>query len=265
LPNQTLPQSEKTNADSIGWLFKRIQDYKKWDKQELALIKNKLEFSIDKITKNYMKNGLIYSNPLETWMDTEWAYDNHSGFRIEIQALFLNMLSFAYKLTKKKKYKIQEEKMKELVKRIFFNGVYLIDGFEDWTKRPNVFIAAYIYPGLLSKKEWIVCFKSILKDLWLPWGGLSTIDFENPLFCSKHTGEIPQSYHRGDSWFWLNNLAAIVLHRTDKKVFKNYISKIFKASSNKCSELSSASKLSEEGCLYQTWSEAMFVEMKKTL
>lgn len=263
LPNQTLPLSEKTNADSIGWLFKRIQDFNKFNQKEKKLIKNKLESSIEKITQNYMKNGLIYNNPCETWMDTEWAYDNRSGFRIEIQALFLNMLNYAYKITKKKKYKAQEEGMKQLVKKIFFNGVYLIDGFEDWTKRPNVFIAAYVYPKLLTKREWESCFKNILKDLWLSWGGLSTIDKENPLFCSKHTGEIHQSYHRGDSWFWLNNLAAIVLHKTNKRMFKPYINKIVKASTNKHCELSSASKLSEEGCVYQSWTEAMLVEMEK--
>jgi len=261
LPNQTLPLAEKTNADSIGWLFKRIQDFNKFDLKEKKLIEKKIEFSIEQITKNYMKDGLIYNAHLETWMDTEWAYDNRNGFRIEIQALFLNMLRSALKLTKNKKYKVMEENMKRLVKEKFFNGVYLVDGLDDWTKRPNVFIAAYIYPQLLTQKEWTICFKNILQDLWLDWGGISTIDKTNPLFCKKHTGEIPQSYHRGDSWFWINNLAAIVLYRTDKKIFKMYIDKIIKSSSNNYAELSSASKLSEEGCLYQAWTNATFIEL----
>jgi hypothetical protein len=55
------------------------------------------------------------------------------------------------------------------------------------------------------------------------------------------------------------------LYRTDKKTFKSYISKIIKASKNKHCELSSASKLSEEGCLYQSWTEAMYVEMAKEI
>lgn len=265
LPNQTLPLSEKTNADSVGWLFKRIQYYKNFNPVEKEIIIKKLEFSIDNIIKNYMKGGLIYNAPLETWMDAEWAYDNRQGFRIEIQALFLNMLNLAFKLTKNKKYKVMEEKMKKLVKEKFFNGVYLTDGMDDWTKRPNVFIAAYVYQGLLTKNEWETCFKALLQDLWLDWGGIATIDKENPIFCKKHTGEIPQSYHRGDSWFWLNNLAAIVLHRINKKMFNNYIKKIIKASKGKHSELSSASQLKSEGCSYQAWTDAMFVELIKEI
>lgn len=265
LPNQTSPLSNKTNADSIGWLFKRIEDYGNFDQKEKKLIKTKLEFSIKNILKNYMKDCLIYNEGLETWMDTEWGFDNRAGFRIEIQSLFLNMLKLAYKMTKKKKYKILEGRIKQKVRSKFFNGTYLIDGLEDWTKRPNVFIAAYVYPELLTKQEWKICFNSILSDIWLRWGGLATIDKHNPLFCQKHTGEIPQSYHRGDSWFWINNLAAIVLYRTDKKLFKNYINKIIKASKNMHSELSSASKLSEEGCLFQAWTDAMYLEMKKEI
>jgi len=265
LPNQTLPLTEKTNADSIGWLFKRVQDFNKFDPKEKRLIEKKLEFSIEQINKNYMKDGLVYNAPLETWMDTEWAYDNRNGFRIEIQALFLNMLRLASKLTKKQRYKFMEESMRKLVREKFFNGSYLIDGLDDWTKRPNVFIAAYIYPQLLTKEEWKICFNKILQDLWLDWGGLATIDKTNPLFCKKHTGEIPQSYHRGDSWFWINNLAAIVLYRTDKKMFKTYIDKIVKSSSDNHAELSSASKLSKEGCLYQAWTNALFIELIKEI
>ena len=144
------------------------------------------------------------------------------------------------------------------------------DGLDDWTIRPNVFIAAYIYPELLSKNEWKKCFNAVIPKLWLSWGGLSTIDKNHPFFCENYSGEIPKSYHRGDSWFWINNLAAIVMARVDKNEFKRYIDMIIDASAKDImykgfighhSELSSASKQKAEGCLCQAWSSAMFVEL----
>jgi glycogen debranching enzyme len=270
LPNKTLPLSNETNADSIGWLFKRIQDYKRFDNKEWEMIVQKLEYSIANITKNYSKDSLIYNNPLETWMDTRWDNDERAGFRIEIQALFLNMLKLAYILTRKKEYLQSEGKMKKIVREKFWNGKFLADGLNDFTKRPNVFIAAYVYPELLTKKEWELCFNNILPALWLEWGGLATIDKSHSLFCRNHTGEIPQSYHRGDSWFWINNLAALCLDRANKEFFKEYIDKILAASKKEFlkmgipgqqSELSSAYKLESNGCLAQAWSDAMLAEL----
>ena len=221
-----------------------------------------------------MRDDLIYNNPKETWMDTEWNFDHREGFRIEIQCMFLNMLKLAYSLTRKEKYLKQEEKMKKLVREKFWNGSVLADGLDDWTIRPNIFIAAYIYPELLTIKEWELCFKNILPELWLEWGGITTIDKRHPLFCNKHTGEIHQSYHRGDSWFWINNLAAICLFRANPKLFKKKINLILKASKfeysklgipNQQSELSSAFKLESNGCLAQSWSDAMLVELRREL
>ena len=273
LLNQSLPNSDKTNADSIGWLFKRIEDYenlKGFSKEEIDLIKEKLAYSIDNIKKNYMENGLIRNNPLETWMDSEWSSDNRNGFRIEIQALFLNMLKFAYKLTRKKEYRAEEGRLKGKVRKEFFKNSVLIDGLNDEVIRPNLFIASYIYPQILKREEWAECFKIALDKLWLEWGGLSTMDKSNYLFCKQCTGEIPKSYHRGDSWFWINNLAALMMYKTDKIAFKEYIEKIIKADTEEIflkgitgahSELSSAEKLESSGCLNQAWSNAMFIEL----
>ena len=105
--------------------------------------------------------------------------------------------------------------MKKLVRDDFWNGEILADRLDDFTKRPNIYIAAYIYPELLTRDEWTTCFKNITPSLWLSWGGLSTIDKKHPLYTKTHTGEITQSYHRGDSWFWINNLAVLVMKRTN--------------------------------------------------
>jgi len=272
LLNFRFPGSDKTNADGIGWLFKRISEINLNSKEKKLVIK-KLKFSIEGIKNHLMKEGLIYNRELETWMDTIWMDDTRQGFRIEIQAMYLFMLKFAYKLTKNNQYKKQEENMKKLVRDKFWNGAQLADGVGDNTARPNVFIAAYFYPELLTKEEWSLCFQYSLSKLWLEWGGLSTIDKNNKLFSRIYSGEMPKSYHRGDSWFWLNNLAALVMSKNDKKRFKKYIDKILEASVQDInngiygshSELSSAKELRHEGCLSQAWSNAMFIELIQEL
>jgi len=156
------------------------------------------------------------------------------------------------------------------VRAEFWDGKILADGLADWTIRPNVFLAAYLYPKLLSKEEWAQCFDNILPKLWLSWGGLATIDQTDSRFINSHTGENSASYHNGDSWFYLNNLAALVLHRTDQKRFQKYIDQIIAASTRDIlwqgaigqhSEVSSASKLESSGCFAQAWSAAMYIEL----
>ena len=109
-----------------------------------------------------------------------------------------------------------------------------------------------------------------MKSLWLEWGGVSTIDKKNPEFHSISTGENPASYHCGDSWYWINNLAAICVNRLDKRLFRDYINKIINASTHEIiylgiighhAELSSAKKQTAEGCLAQAWSAAMYIEL----
>ena len=163
-----------------------------------------------------------------------------------------------------------ENILKSKIKNRFWNGKILADGLNDFTIRPNIFIAAYVYQELLTDKEWETCFDNTLKCLWLDWGGLSTIDKNNPMFAPLSTGENIKSYHRGDSWFWINNLAALTLNRINKLKFNKNIKKIIDASTEEIlwkgcigchSELSSAKELSSNGCFNQAWSNAMFIEL----
>lgn len=271
LLNMRYPQSQKTNADAIFWLFKRIDDFgiNNFSAKEKALIKNRLVYSIERIKQNYFRNGFIYNNPLETWMDTEWNTNNREGFCIEIQAMFLYALELAYNLTKNPIYNIEKAHLLKKTRDNFFINDYLYDRIKDPAIRPNLFIAYYFYPDLLTRHEWERCFKIIIPKLWLEFGGFSTIEKTNPLFCSEYTGEIPKSYHRGDSWFWLNYLAAIALYRTDKITFKKYIDKIISTAKkiteegtlSHFPELSSAGSLRLEGSPSQAWSAAMFIEL----
>ena len=78
------------------------------------------------------------------------------------------------------------------------------------------------------------------------------------------------SYHRGDSWFWINNITAIVMHQVDKEFFSKYINKILEASTwellymgitGYAGELSSAKELRSEGCSAQLWSNSTYIEL----
>lgn len=230
------------SSDAFGWLFQRANGLISKRKIKKSLIK-----SINKFNPVHIKT---------TWMDTL----SRAG-AIEIQALRLNM----YKLTCQN----AEKQLKKQVQEKFWNGNFLADAIDNFTIRPNIFLVAYIYPELLSKKEWIKCFENILPKLWLDWGGIATIDKTSPLFNNRYTGEKPKSYHNGDSWFYLNNLTALILYRFDKKKFKKYIDKILEASTKEIlwqgtighhGELSSASEFKSEGSWAQAWSNALYIE-----
>ncbi len=247
-------------ADSVRWLFTRIgQHLEKKIHHEIIVwkVKKLLEKSLANLGKQENKT---------TWMDSI----DRTGERIELMALKLYMLKLAFTLTKDACYKIEETGLKFYVKEKFWNGKFLKDGLNDETIRPNIFLAYYIYPELLEQKEWQLCFDNALSALWLDWGGVSTIDKNSVYFNANHTGENPQSYHFGDSWFYLNNLTAIVLKRNNPERYRNYIDKIITASTKEIltmgaigchGELSSACELKSQGCWSQAWSNAMFVEL----
>lgn len=278
-----------TNADGAGWLFKRWHDFVAWltqkkmlnlwlSKKELLYIKVQLNASIKRLWQHYAKGNLLWNNSKETWMDTEFGDNGRAGARIEIQALYLAQLRFAnylnLLLNHHPEYKTEERQFARQVREHLFKDGILYDGITeagiDATVRPNIFIAYYVYPELLKPSEWKTAFNYALKKLWLDWGGLASIDRESPLFCESYSGQDDRSYHRGDSWFFLNNLAALCMYKLDKLEFKNYILKILTASVNDLlfggavghhSELSSARELSPAGCFAQAWSAAMLIEL----
>lgn len=268
LPNKFNDQKIE-NADAVGWLFKRIGESieaKKINEITIWKVKKFLEKSLENCSKSLTKTELVMANGNNTWMDSI----DRTGERIELQALRLYMLKLAYNLTNDSTYKILEASLKFKVKEKFWNGQILFDSPNDQTIRPNIFLAYYIYPELLEQKEWQTCFDNALKVLWLNWGGISTIDKTSYYFQPQHTGENSQSYHSGDSWFYLNNLTAIVLYRNNPERYRNYIEKIIQASSKEIllmraigchGEISSAESLTSQGCWSQAWSSALFIEL----
>ncbi len=269
------------NSDAIGWLFKRAEDvmpHLTVEKKEFT--KRYLKKYIEELLWKSTEHSFAVNKPFETWMDSL----ERDGARIELQAMRLNMYRLAFKLStrkdEKKFYKSLEIELKEKTKKAFLSRNVLCDGYypkaktADKTVRPNIFIAYYIYPELLTKKEWESVFDKSLKELWLEWGGLATISKNNESFHRYHTGEKSDSYHQGDSWFYINNLAALCLHRVNKKKYQDYINKIISASEEEMmwggavgchAEVSSAEKLTSDGCVNQAWSSALYLEAKKEI
>ncbi len=246
IPNR-IPGMALSSIDAIGWFYYRFNK------------KIKLKEVIDALNKYHIKNGYLVAEPNETWMDSR----ERKGAMVEIQALLLNM----YKLLGNRG---SELKLKQKVKKEFWNGKYLADGLGDWIIRPNIFIAAYVYPELLSKKEWITCFQFVLDDLWNDWGGLASVDKNSKFYEPISTYKVPLSYHNGDSWYYINNMAALVMKKLGAKQFNNYIRKILAASTHEIlwsgavghhAEVSSSIFQESAGCLMQAWSAAMYIEL----
>jgi hypothetical protein len=287
MPNRR-PDSMLGSADGVGWVWKRTMDLllglaKKGrlnefiSHDELVFMREQLKKSIARLLNLHTKEGLSANSALETWMDTGYKEDLREGFRIEIQALRLCMYRLMAKLCiltdnelGAKRYSELEEVTVRRVRHEFYKKPMLLDGMGDETVRPNIFIACYVYPWLLQKSEWKVCFDSALESLWLDWGGLATIDRGHKYFSDKYTGEDNRSYHRGDSWYFLNNLAAICMHDIDSKAYGDHIKKIISASTDDIlyggiigfhSELSSAGQQTSEASLAQAWSSAFYIEL----
>ncbi|MCF7862224.1 hypothetical protein K9M79_08360 [Candidatus Woesearchaeota archaeon] len=280
LPNR-FPSTVTGCADGIGWHFVRWEKlldiatrkgllYTLFREEELKIITHNLEHSLQALKSSYEKDYLIYSGKQESWMDSI----PREGALIEMQAMHLQMHKLMYKLTYDNNYNKVQQRIQTEVRRAFFKENYLWDRADDPLVRPNLFLAAYICPDLLKRPEWEQCFDIVLPKLWLDYGGLSTISSDSRLFHNEYSGQNPDSYHNGDSWFWVNNIAALVLERVNKQKYSDYISKIKIASTNDIlwsgvaghsSELSSAKELRSEGSPSQAWSASTLFELLKVV
>jgi glycogen debranching enzyme len=286
LPNR-YPESSLASADSTGWLFQRIFLFLKMSKDvvfsssDLSFIEQKLDSFLNHC-KSHSHKGLVFNGPKETWMDTvdSNSVDTRSGARVEIQALYLSALSLkiylrnlAGDLSSASKFRHVLAKKKTLIKNQLMKSSILHDGLcdsiLDTVRRPNVFLAYYAYPSFLTKSEWIHTFDYVLDDCWLEWGGVSSIGRSHFLFRDSYSGMNNESYHRGDSWFFINNIAGIVLFDLDSNKYLDKIKRLRFASIRELlhsgfigysAEVSSASVLESCGCLNQAWSSATLLE-----
>lgn len=277
MPSQIDPLGEYRVFDAVGWTFHaahKMMDHnpKTFTPEEIGMIITRLESAIRGLKKNRIREDLLYTDAGQSWMDAAYQEDTREGARIEHQALLLAMLKFHRVLTGKKDG--LEKEIAAKTRYCFYRNGYLYDGIEDPTIRPNAFLAYHCYPELLDHKEWEACFDRMMPHLWCSFGGLASIDKDNPLFCGLSTGQDPKSYHRGDSWYFVNNIAAMCLYSVDRKKYKEYIKMILHASTRDIlslgalghhGEVSSAHTQDASGCLAQAWSAATYMELVSRL
>lgn len=290
------PFSMLGSADGVGWGAKRWYDFivvtakervlsEYLSDKELMQLRDTFITSYEQQVKLSGKNGLISNTALETWMDTAAAGDVRDGCRIEIQTLLLiqlrliNLLCSLVGNGQSGSYQAKEDELSKLVAAKFFVDGKLIDGVAvdgtlDKTVRPNIFLAHYIYPWLLSNQQWESAFDAALHELWLGWGGIASIPLSHPLFCPNYTGENNLSYHRGDSWYFLNNITGICLRRVNFSKYKFHIDAILASSTYDilwqgslgfASEVSNARSQSASGCTAQAWSMGTYIELVENI
>jgi glycogen debranching enzyme len=140
------------------------------------------------------------------------------------------------------------------------------DGAPDRSGRSNVFLAWYAFPGLIPEDAWRSTFARAIGALWLEWGGLSSVAKDSVAFRMWDSGEDTSAYHRGDSWYFVNNIAAIALHEHG---FFAQANALLRASvrdlldegvAGHASEISSAGRQEAMGCHAQAWSASTLLE-----
>jgi hypothetical protein len=221
---------------------------------------NKIKTVVDTVVRNKIKKGLLFNDSYETWMVTK----PRKGFRIEMQAFLAIMYKLLFILTGNSFYQSAEKDLKKKVKKHFTKNGQLIDGIKDSEILPNIFLAAYIFPELLTHNQWSKSFDKILPKLWLSWGGISTKDIKKKSKKGKNHLFI------GESWFWLNHCTALVLHRMNKKKYTDRIKKIIKSASKEIlwqgiighhTTMSDQKRLSSMHPYISSISSAFFIEL----
>lgn len=196
--------------------------------------------------EKFIKNNEFSFPPNSTWMDTL-----ERKTAVEIESLYLKILK---KFANKKKSYTQE---------VQYRKQKLIERIRNSKGDINLVLSFLFLEDLFTLKEWEKYFDELIKENFLEWGGFSSISKNNPDFKNEDYGELSLSYHYGDSWYFLNNLAAFALEKINHIKYKKIINSIIKASLNDlfidgalgfCSEISNAKDRKSQGSLVQLWS-----------
>lgn len=269
----TYQGSHSTCADGVGWLCLLVKQFglenlSEETDQRLLHFLLKAKEQLDKHRK--ASHGFIYSGHNATWMDTI----GRLGYRLEIQCAYALILQILFSLTGDDVYGREHIHFTGLIRQHFYKNGYLFDGIDDPDKRPNVFLAYLLQPNLLNERSWKSCFDIILQATWLTWGGLSSLDQNHPSFQPVSTGQDNLSYHNGDSWFFVNNLAAVSLRRFNARLYQEEIVGILQSSTKEIleenfvgcpGEISSAEKMDSWGCGIQAFSGGTYLALLNEL
>jgi len=198
---------EKGNA-LYGELIQDIIDYIKGNKHPNLLLE---------------ENGLLYSDGKEkaiTWMNS--TSDGkpivpRSGYIVEFNALWYNLLKFASELAKQSENTKRAEaleKMASLTSQSFIdtfvNGYgYLFDyidgSYVNWSVRPNMLFTIALDYSPLNRQQKRAILNIVTKELLTP-KGIRSLSPKSEGYRPYYVGpqrERNLAYHQGTAWPWL--------------------------------------------------------------
>lgn len=272
----TFAGSGSTCADGVGWLALLIREHGLVNLEESdreSARKLFVEAVRQLRAERQSPSGLIHSGWNATWMDTI----GRTGYRIEIQAMYSLVLQLLAELTndstESQRWHSEWQEAMHAIRHRYYSDGYLVDGFEenqevDPRKRPNVFLAYLLQPDLLNQSEWESCMEVVAAACATTWGGLTSLERVDSAFQPVSTGQDNRSYHNGDSWFFVNNLAALAMWRCNQQKFSVQIEELITSSTSEvlwqnilgcAGEIASASDGTSWGCGVQGFSGGGYV------
>lgn len=173
--------------------------------------------------KKINTDGLLPTDSDGNWMQSA----DRGGALIESQAYYAKILGVLSLLTDDDMYEFKKKRLTRAI-RDKLDGAYVLDKEDSMEVRPNNFIAAFLAPELFKKDDWRKTFDVALKksELWMSWGGLTTLGQSDTNYNPECDGE---------SWFFINNIAAVVLYRLDKEKYADKVQAILKSSAENAS------------------------------
>jgi len=270
---ETFIGSKSSCSDGVGWLCLLVREFGEFNlshETRERLLHFLLAAHKGLVKKRLASNGLIRSGHNSTWMDTI----GREGYPLEIQCMYALLLDLLYSLTEDVAYEQERLKLLGIIRQYFWQEDHLSDMLDDTVKRPNVFLAYLCQPDLLTAQLWQKCFDTTLAALKTNWGGLTSVDQSDPRFHSWSSGQDNQSYHNGDSWFFINNLVAVALQRLNQRRYGTVITGILESSTDEVlwhnmighpGEISSAQTLQSWGCGSQAFSGGTYLMLVREL
>jgi len=200
---------------AFAWSIINLMD--QFSDSEKADLERHFSFHEEYFDRKMNKNGLLPAEIQENWQGDGLR----TGILIEDQALYAKILDVLQLLTGDQMYNFKKNRLIRAV-RENMDGAYILDRKDSLEIRTNNFIAAYFAPELFLRDDWKKTFEAALRtnELWCDWGGLSILSH---IESKYETG--------GQSWFFINNLAATVLYRLDNSKYSQYIDKVMNSSS----------------------------------
>ena len=198
---------ENCNA-LYGELIQDIIDYIKGNKHPNLLME---------------ENGLLYSDGKEkaiTWMNSTSEGKPivpRSGYIVEFNALWYNLLRFASELAKQSENTKRAEALEKMASltgssfiETFVNGYgYLFDyidgSYVNWSVRPNMLFAISLDYSPLDRRQKRAILNIVTKELLTP-KGIRSLSPKSEGYHPYYVGpqkERDLAYHQGTAWPWL--------------------------------------------------------------